>query len=119
MGRTKWLWGARAREARQSPPPPPPPPPHGQVKEESYIVDDCCNTGDSVAAGVGEQLHDGRVYSPPAGACCCHGAGPDHSGTTTGVRSRYGQQKPTLRKGGVTTGGNGKEVIWRMEQQRM
>ena len=81
-------------------------------------MDDRCDTDNSVGAGAGEQLHDGRVHSPPAGACHRRVAGQDYSGTTTGVRSRYGQQKPTLRKGGVTTKGNGKEVTltWRMEQ---
>jgi hypothetical protein len=61
---------------------------HGQPKGESYVVDDCCNTDSSVAAGAGQQLHDGWVHSPPAGGCRCRGAGQNHSGTTAGVRSR-------------------------------
>jgi len=32
-----------------------------------YVLDDCCDTDNSVGARVGEQLHYGRVYSRPAG----------------------------------------------------
>ena len=32
-------------------------------------MDDCSDTDSFVAAGVGEQLHDGRVYSHSAGGC--------------------------------------------------
>ena len=50
-------------------------------------MDNCRNTDNSVAAGVGEQLHDGRVYSHPAGNCHYRGAGQHHSGPTTSVGS--------------------------------
>ena len=43
-------------------------------------MDDCGNTDGSLVAGAGEQLHDGRVHSRPAGDCHCRGAGQDHSG---------------------------------------
>jgi hypothetical protein len=46
-------------------------------------LDDCCDTGNSVAAGLSEQLHNGRVYSRPAGDCHCRGAGQYHSGAKT------------------------------------
>ena len=32
-------------------------------KGESYAVNDCCGTGNFVAPGVGDQLHNGRVHS--------------------------------------------------------
>jgi len=38
-------------------------------KGESHVVDNCCNTDHSVVAGTGEQLHDGRFNSHPAGHC--------------------------------------------------
>ena len=36
-------------------------------------MDNCCNTGNSVAAWPGDQLHNGRAYSHCAGGChyCC------------------------------------------------
>ena len=36
-------------------------------------MDDRCNTDNSVAAGVGDELHDGRIHSHRAGGChyCC------------------------------------------------
>ena len=33
-------------------------------------MDNCCNTDNSVAAGVGDQLYDGWVHSHRAGDCC-------------------------------------------------
>jgi hypothetical protein len=50
-------------------------------------MDDCSDTDNFVAAGAGEQLHDGRVYSHPAGRCRYHGAGQHHSALMGGVRS--------------------------------
>ena len=50
-------------------------------------MDNCCSTDSSVVAGVGEQLHDGRFSSHPAGNCRYHGAVQPHSGSTRGVRS--------------------------------
>jgi hypothetical protein len=32
-------------------------------------MDDCCNTDSFVAAGIGDQLHDGRSHSCFAGDC--------------------------------------------------
>ena len=32
---------------------------NGQQKGESHVVDNCCGTGNFVAAGVGEWLYDG------------------------------------------------------------
>ena len=43
-------------------------------------MDDRCDTDNSVAAGVSEQSHDGRVCSHPAGNCHYHGAGQHYSG---------------------------------------
>ncbi len=43
-------------------------------------MDNRCNTNGSMAAGIGEQLHDGRVYSHPAGDCDYHRADQNHSG---------------------------------------
>ena len=49
-------------------------------------MDDCSNTADSVAAGVGKQLHDGRVYSRPPGDCHRRCGSRLHSRATIGVR---------------------------------
>lgn len=49
------------------------------------VVDDRCGTVNSVAAGVGEQLHDGRVHPYFAGDRNRCGAGQDHPGTKTFV----------------------------------
>ena len=43
-------------------------------KGKIYVIHDCGNYAHSVAARSGEQLHDGRVNSLPAGGCHCHGA---------------------------------------------
>jgi len=48
-------------------------------------VDDCWDTDNFVAAGVGDQLCDGRVYSHPAGNCCYRGAVQPHSGAESHV----------------------------------
>jgi len=42
-------------------------------------VDYCFNISSSVGAGVGEQLHDGRIYSYPAGDCDNSSAGQSYS----------------------------------------
>ncbi len=42
-------------------------------------MDNCSDTDNSVAAGIGDQLHDGRVDSHPAGNCYCCGAGQHYS----------------------------------------
>ena len=46
----------------------------------------------SVGAGAGQQLHDGRVHSPPARGCHCRRAGPDHSGTATLVETNVAKR---------------------------
>ena len=61
-GRKDMLWGLMyAHEAR----------PH-ITKGGCYALDDCCDTDNSVAARVGQQLHNGRVHSCIAGYrnCC-------------------------------------------------
>ena len=50
-------------------------------------MDDRCGTTNSVAAGVGEQLHDGRVYPYFAGDRNRSGVGQDHPGTKTFVNN--------------------------------
>ena len=46
----------------------------------SNVVDDCCNTHNSMAAGAGDRLHDGLFYSYPTGRCHHRRAGQSHSG---------------------------------------
>ena len=50
-------------------------------------MDDRCGTVNSVAAGVGEQLYDGRVCSRPAGGCHYRRVGQGHSGAENPVAS--------------------------------
>ena len=38
-------------------------------KGGSHVVDNCRNNDHSLVAGAGEQLHDGRSDSHPAGNC--------------------------------------------------
>ena len=46
-----------------------------------------------MAAGVSEQLHDGRGYSRPAGDCHCRGAIQHHSGAKTfGIKEGRGHK---------------------------
>jgi hypothetical protein len=45
----------------------------------------CCGTGNSVAAGIGEQSYDGRVCSRPAGGCYYHRVDQGHSGAKNPV----------------------------------
>jgi len=52
-----------------------------KLKGKSNVVDNCNNTGNPVAARICKQLHDGRLYSYPAGACRYHNTGQSHSGT--------------------------------------
>jgi hypothetical protein len=47
----------------------------------SHVVDDCYNTHDSMAAGVGDRLYDGLFYSYPAGRCHHRHTDPSYSGT--------------------------------------
>jgi len=57
-------------------------------------VDDCSNTDSSLAAGSGEQLHDGRVYSHPAGDCHYRGGVQHHSGEKTfGIKESFYQAR--------------------------
>ncbi len=46
-------------------------------------MDNCSDTDNSVAAWIGEQLHDGRVHSHPAGNCRNRSDGQHHSGAKT------------------------------------
>ncbi len=50
-------------------------------------MDNCSDTDNSVAAGIGEQLHDGRVHSHPAGSCHYRDTGQRYSGTQSFVAS--------------------------------
>lgn len=43
-------------------------------------MDNCRDTDNSVGTGTGQQLHDGRVHSYPAGNCYCCCAAQPHSG---------------------------------------
>ena len=72
-------------------------------------MDNCCNTDSSVAAGVGVQLHDGRVNSHLAGDChyCCDNR--LHSRATRVVKQSFIPLK--LRKHAITgITKDGKEV---------
>jgi hypothetical protein len=46
-----------------------------------YVVDNRFDTDNSVGAGTGEQLHNGRVDSRPSGNCNHSGAAQRYSGT--------------------------------------
>jgi hypothetical protein len=61
------------------------------VKGGSYVVDDCSDTDSFVAAGVGDQLHDGRVYSPPDCGCRCRDSDPIYSGTRIAIWTLAGE----------------------------
>jgi hypothetical protein len=50
-----------------------------KLKGESNAVDNFCNTGNPVAAGIGEQLHDGGFHPYPAGDCRYRSTGQYHS----------------------------------------
>jgi len=63
------------------------------LKGESHVIDDCCNTDSSVAAGAGDRLYDGLFYSYPAGCCYHSRAGQGHSGTTSAVNRRFDETK--------------------------
>ena len=62
-----------------------------KLKGGLYVVDDCWDTDNFVAAGVGDQLCDGRVYSHPAGNCCYRGAVQPHSGAKSHVADGSGK----------------------------
>ena len=57
-------------------------------------MDDRCNTGNPVAAGVVEQLYDGRVYSRPAGGGHYRRVGQGHSGAENPVAYGKSSTKP-------------------------
>ena len=57
------------------------------MEGESYAVDDCSHTNNSLAAGIGEQLHDGRGNPYPSGDRHCDGPRQVDSGATSAVRS--------------------------------
>lgn len=51
-------------------------------------MDDRFDTDSSVGAGAGDQLHDGRVDSYPAGNCCYRDPDQHYSGTQSFVACR-------------------------------
>ena len=53
--------------------------------DRSYAVDNCCGTGDFVAARVDNRLHDGLFYSYPAGYRNSCGVDWGHSGAKTWI----------------------------------
>ena len=57
-----------------------------QSKGGAYVVDNCSNTDHSLGTGAGEQLHDGRFYSHPAGRCHYYCAGQSHTGAETHLK---------------------------------
>lgn len=52
-----------------------------------------------LGAGIGEQLHNGRVYSHPSGACSGHRTGQDHSRPQNRVIFPKGFNAIKFRKG--------------------
>ena len=57
------------------------------MKGASYAVHNSCNPVGAVGAGPGEQLHDGRIYSPPARYRRGHGPGEFHPGTAIALKA--------------------------------
>jgi len=70
-------------------------------------VDDCCNTHNSMAAGVAKQLYDGRVCSRPAGGCRYHCAGQSHSGARNivAIWTLAGEDEVFGKEGGKSRSG--------------
>ena len=58
----------------------------------SYVMDNFNSAADSVAAGAGEQLHDGRVHSHSAGGRHRRGARQDYSGPPTLIETRQAKR---------------------------
>jgi hypothetical protein len=54
---------------------------------ESYAVDDCSSTNNSLAAGIGDQLHDGRGNPYPSGDRHYNGPRQADSGATSAIIS--------------------------------
>ncbi len=54
-------------------------------------MDNCRDTDNSVGVGTGQQLHDGRVHSYPAGTCCYCCAAQPLSGAAAWVAFWKGQ----------------------------
>ena len=46
----------------------------------SYVMDNCCDTHNSLAAGSGDRLYHGFVYSHSLCNGCCPGVGQHQSG---------------------------------------
>ena len=61
-------------------------------------MDNCNNTGNPVAAGICKQLHDGRLYPYPAGACPNCSGGQSHSGTESYVISKISEAKSKITR---------------------
>lgn len=64
-------------------------------------MDNCSYTDNSMAAGVGEQLHDWRIYSYSSGYRNRCDPDQNHSGTQTFVAFRVTNQYRGRQKGGV------------------
>ena len=61
-------------------------------------MDDRCDTDSAMAAGVGEQSHDGRICSHLAGGCHYRRVGQGHSGaenSLAGKRLLTNRTKPS------------------------
>ena len=54
-------------------------------KGGSHVVDNCCGTGNFVAAGAGDRLYDGLFYPYPAGHRNRCGGDRGHSGAKTWI----------------------------------
>ena len=61
-----------------------------QTEGGANVVDDCCNTHNSMVAGAGEQLHDGRFHPYTAGYRNRCGVDKNHSGEKTfGIKEGF------------------------------
>jgi len=54
-------------------------------KRGTHVVDDCSDTDNSMAAGIGEWLYYGLFYSYPSGHCHYHGIDQNHTGAETNI----------------------------------
>jgi hypothetical protein len=69
-----------------------------KLKGKSNVVDNCNIAGNPVAAGIYKQLHDGRLYSYPAGACRYRSTGQSHSGTESHVIRGISEAKSKITR---------------------
>jgi hypothetical protein len=68
------------------------------LKGKYNVVDDRNFTGNPVAAGICNQLHDGRLYPSFAGTCRYRNTGQPHSGTQSHVISGIPEVKSTITR---------------------